>query len=287
MITRNWLVLGTVLALQTVPHAFASLGAEGSGGGNTLGGKLVESYNVDLDKLSGYNELYKPVMDTLNAKLPFLGLTFSGDANQIAWYLIPATLKSRSETVTGLPFPSDQVAVQKSGEVWIDQDLFNSLDPSERGKLLLHEVILSELLPEVGANQSDYGASIAGTNETAIMAVVRKTTDFLAKSYQKSDAVLAQELGKIADWNYAFIAQIDDYNTAQNGFHESDNFTNTPAGLYTKTEIDAEGLKVCSPYSNVMCKTKKVSSDSTFQAPPSAQFRNELNSILGKASSQN
>ncbi len=130
---------------ENVPHR-AVEGNSNGGGGNSLGGKLIESYIKDpMFEIPAYSNVVEPMFELLATKSPCLTKVYQTNINKLTWYFIPSRLKELSESVTGIPFLSDQIAVPKmsTNEVWIDSDLFESLDSDlERGKLIIHEAVL-------------------------------------------------------------------------------------------------------------------------------------------------
>jgi hypothetical protein len=183
-----------------------SVGTAGGGGGNTLGGKLVESYNVKPSTLPGYDQYFKPILDAIKAKVPRAGGLMEYTLDSAEWYLIPGMVKPQSEQVTGLPFPSDQVAVQKQGEIWIDQDMDEALEPKEQGKLILHEVVLALLRRTDGWSDGDG----SDDKSQAIMRDVRKLTNLISDNYLGSEDDLSNAL-QILQSHWAHYCAVDHF----------------------------------------------------------------------------
>ncbi|MFZ3231469.1 MAG: hypothetical protein WA160_14780 [Pseudobdellovibrio sp.] len=133
------------------------LGFEGQdrGGGNMLGGKMIESYiKSPLEELKDGRALNERLQIVKSKSEDLYSLLMEG-LHMGTWYFIPASLKELSQNITGIPFSSDQTAVQvfSTQEIWVDQSIYSSADPSsdefggsiEREKLLVHESIMAGL----------------------------------------------------------------------------------------------------------------------------------------------
>lgn len=121
-------------------------GNSNGGGGNSLDGKMIESFIKDpVFEVPSYQNVVAPLFELLKIKSPCLAKVYQTNINKLTWYFIPARLKGLTESITGIPFLSDQIAVPNMSlhEIWIDLDLFEALDSEvERAKLLVHEAIL-------------------------------------------------------------------------------------------------------------------------------------------------
>lgn len=144
-------LLSLVLGLQT-----AVAGGRSDGGGNVLGGKMIESYLVDPTTLPEYSQETAPRLQILEGKNHGLAALVRYGIENLAWYFIPADLKELSQDVTGLPFGSTQIAIQNfvTKEAWIDADAYRGLqNDTERAKLLVHEALLARLGPLLPADR--------------------------------------------------------------------------------------------------------------------------------------
>lgn len=142
-------ILLIILTMLFSFNTFANLGRE-SGGGNILGGKMVESYIIDPMTLSDADALNQRLLILKEKNIDLYTLIKKG-LNKPTWYFIPGALKELSENITGIPFVTDQIAIQnfKTNEIWIDQSLYSSeatglINSTERQKLLVHEAIMGE-----------------------------------------------------------------------------------------------------------------------------------------------
>lgn len=193
------LILAVVGALSSA-HALD----KDRGGGNIIDNKLVESYQRDITTIPGYKEVVVPVLTSLQKKVPQFGEFLISQSQSFSFYLIPANLHPLAEEVTGLPFPSDQTAIQSSNEVWVDSGLFAKMARSEQGKLLLHEIILHAA--KTTWHQAD---------SRDVMAVVRATTEYLAKHFTDDDVSLSEQLLGIANWPYYMLTPASEIAAAE------------------------------------------------------------------------
>jgi len=144
-------ILSSILIVQ---KSFAQMGQD-RGGGNMLGGKMIESYIKNpIEDLKDGRALGERLEIVRSKSEDFYSLIIEG-LEMTTWYFIPSSLKQLSQNITGIPFSSNQAAIQifDTQEIWIDQTTFNSADPLkdefggsiEREKLLVHEAIMAGL----------------------------------------------------------------------------------------------------------------------------------------------
>ncbi len=141
----------SVLFLQII--SFQTHGGQDRGGGNTLGGKMIESYIKNPKSLYD-GTLLDQRLKLLKEKNIDLYSILEKGLRVPLWYFIPGNLKELSETVTGIPFSSEQTAIQSisTNEIWVDQTSYDSLDLDlnskssiEKQKLLAHEALIGGL----------------------------------------------------------------------------------------------------------------------------------------------
>lgn len=136
-----------ILFFVIMSKCLSIAGANGSGGANSLGGKMIESYIKEPNKLRGYSMFYVQ-LNILKNKSPDLYAVLSEGLSNSTWYFIPGSLKELSINVTGIPFGSDQTAIQvfKTREIWVDQNKYDSLESdNERATAIAHEALLAGL----------------------------------------------------------------------------------------------------------------------------------------------
>lgn len=122
-------------------------GTGDGGGGNGVGGRVLESYIVDPTQLDAFKEhlgsLFKDRQpeDTNNG-----GWTSKAYFKLKTWYIAPVKLKPLPNESLGLSFAANQtqqLAIQNTKAIWIDQDYFNKMNSEEQAQLLLHEVVMN------------------------------------------------------------------------------------------------------------------------------------------------
>jgi hypothetical protein len=118
-------------------------GTVDSGGGNCLpGDKCLEEFAFDIEERDEARDVVLPIIN----RLAKTHLRFAGAMLHIlkerTWYLVPVKLQELPAKDVGVSFPSDQVALQTRGAVWINSNLFNNLQPQSRARLILHEVLM-------------------------------------------------------------------------------------------------------------------------------------------------
>ncbi len=122
-------------------------GPSDGGGGDICNGKLIESYRVDITELDEYKEVVQPILDKLISKddkkttSPFM---FSPKMKN--WYIINCKLQDIPKERKGLFLESYQAAIHTSREVFIDSKAYASMAKEEKGKLLLHEMVMGYYL---------------------------------------------------------------------------------------------------------------------------------------------
>lgn len=189
-LTKVFICILTTFILE-VANAGA-LGTNSGGGGNSINNQIIESYNKPIEEITGYKDFLFPRLKEIQDKLPNFGLFLTKNLETMSWYVIPARLKTVASEYTGLPFESDQLTVNniKTKEVFIDEDLFNSLvSQEEKGRHLLHEILEASLLQYY--SETEFGNQ---------MKVVRLSVNLLSKSDRLTSEELSLGLQKIS-WN--------------------------------------------------------------------------------------
>ena len=216
--TKNF--LGSLITKASMTFVLASTltlsavaGPISDGGGNAVNYKIIESYHKDINDLSSYKNYTLPLLNDLKTKLPHFVNVIEKQQSKMTFYFVPRKNKLLAEKYTGLPFESDQVALNKieSGEVFIDEDLANKMSPNERGLLLLHEIIESIVLKD--RSPSSYAKE---------MNRVRKTVIILAQTQKLSPAEIRERLLEVhpiwKDQNLTrlwTVGQINDFERQQ------------------------------------------------------------------------
>ncbi|WP_413290200.1 hypothetical protein [Bdellovibrio sp. HCB337] len=131
-----------------VPPSHNEGGIDGGGGGNGLDGKPLESFRVDLNQQAAYLRVKTQVIDKLVTRFPKLAADILHISEERAWYLIPTELRNLPAARIGVGFRTDQIALQKLKEVWINDLLFAKMEPRQQETLILHELIMGVRLLE-------------------------------------------------------------------------------------------------------------------------------------------
>jgi hypothetical protein len=117
-------------------------GPSDGGGGDTCNNKMIESYKVDIVLLPEYKEFVQPVIDKVTKDgsplmiTPFLK----------TWYIIDCKLKNIPPERKGLYLETYQTAIHTSREIFIDASSYKKMAQEEKGKLLLHEMVMAYYL---------------------------------------------------------------------------------------------------------------------------------------------
>jgi len=117
-------------------------GIDGGGGGNGLSGKPLESFRVDLTQKTAYKRLRENVLNKLTVSFPQLAADLLHITEERSWYLIPTELRNLPAAKIGVSFKTDQIALQKLKEVWVNDLLFAKMAESEQETLILHELLM-------------------------------------------------------------------------------------------------------------------------------------------------
>lgn len=124
------------------PKQNQSMGGIHGGGGNAIEGRLVASYLTAFESIPGYKN-YLVYDQALKKKLPtFYRESLLEARKNLSFYVLPSSdFNELSILRTGIPAKSDQVALQKDKEVWINKTEFMKLNSDEeRGRFLMHEL---------------------------------------------------------------------------------------------------------------------------------------------------
>lgn len=125
-----------------VPPSNQEGGIDGGGGGNGLDGKPLESFRVDLTQQASYQRVRANVIEKLKTSFPKLAADLIHISEERAWYLIPTELRNLPAARIGVSFKTDQIALQKLKEVWVNDLLFSKMEPRQQETLVLHELVM-------------------------------------------------------------------------------------------------------------------------------------------------
>ena len=180
-----------------------ALGPGGTGGGNTVGGQLIDdAVNEGVVKLTPAQVTVNvaPYLTNLDAKLPGFANALRKGLGGIFWYLDPKALKQSGGCVddTSLDFGSQQVvrACQTTFDVRIDMNW------SKDNAALLNQLMLHELL----VYQTLHGAK--NVSEEGLFAVSRELRDTNPQAELSADE-LADLVKRAGFGDYATKALYD------------------------------------------------------------------------------
>lgn len=125
-----------------VPPSNNAGGIDGGGGGNGLDGKPLESFRVDLTQQDSYQRVRANVIEKLATRFPKFAADLIHISEERSWYLIPTELRNLPAARIGVSFKTDQIALQKLKEVWVNDLLFSKMAPHEQETLVLHELVM-------------------------------------------------------------------------------------------------------------------------------------------------
>jgi hypothetical protein len=113
-----------------------------SGGGNSVGGRPIDSYAFDPFGRDEIKDTIVPMITQLaKTHLKFAGALYN-ILREKTWYLVPVELNKLSAKEIGVSFPNDQMALQTRREVYIASKLFNPAAEEDRATLIVHELLM-------------------------------------------------------------------------------------------------------------------------------------------------
>lgn len=154
-------------------------GGDGSGGGNTINGKIIEKYRVDITQTPEYRTFVVPVLTQLKKIYSDFGESLEKVATKKTWYMIPIPIKTLPPKIVGLGHLDlrnvdyKQPSIQTLFSVWTDQNKYNQLGGlREKAEHLLHELAL-------GLYENEFETNLAEAEEKArnVAAALMNVTD--------------------------------------------------------------------------------------------------------------
>ena len=123
----------------------ATEGTNSSGGGTGIDGKVFESYSVNPTSLPAYTKFIKPLLENIK-RSSYNFIQYENIFKSKPFYIAPVALKKLGKDDLGVSFfksDTQQIARQSLKEIWIDKDIFDSMEEKDQAELLVHEFIMS------------------------------------------------------------------------------------------------------------------------------------------------
>jgi len=158
-------ILLNSIALLAISHsALAAQGGTSGGGGNTLHGKLIETYGGhSVHELKGYDA----AIARLTALVPTFAIRQAQGMAAKQIYLIPESFGPLPLRATQLDFETDLPCYQTEDEVFCNPEKLDEMSASEQSDLFIHEAAMNARLAD-----SDGGPSI-GDLRAAVATLIR------------------------------------------------------------------------------------------------------------------
>lgn len=113
----------------------------------------LESFMFDVTQQTQFKESIRPIIENLSKILP----KFAADLYHIGinrkWYAIPGSLDGISSSNIGVPFTSDQLAIQSLFSVFVYQISFEKIPVKDSALLILHELVMGTYLLNYTSNK--------------------------------------------------------------------------------------------------------------------------------------
>lgn len=217
-------------------------GPSDGGGGDTCNGRVIESFRVDITELPEYKEFVAPVVEkTFPKDTKFANSPFLFSAKMKNWYIIDCKLQDIPKESKGLYLESFQTAIHTSREIFIDSASYSAMSKEERGRLLLHEMVMSFYLMKFSSIDDLCKIS---ANCTPDVLILSKWKIYRPEPYRPLDAEDHQKIRSVTAWLFAQNESLDfnKFNTmlARNDFDKR--FTMVGGGKSETTEIDPQVL---------------------------------------------
>lgn len=128
-------------------------GTDSTGGGNSINGKPVDDYILNLRKLDAYDQHLKPLVLKLEINYPSLAADFKHLIHRRMWYFVPGDINAISSSILGTYAKTDQLALQDLNKVWVDNNLFQKMESRSQAVLIVHEIVMGIKLMQFKSKQ--------------------------------------------------------------------------------------------------------------------------------------
>lgn len=167
---------------KTVEKAGKASDADPQGGHWTGGGngtefcKPLESCRFYPENGEEYGKFLAPVVALIETKAPGMAVELRRVFTDKAWYLGPENAEVLPSGKIGVSFKTtQQLAIQSKHEVWIARDSFAKLNPGEKTRLIVHEMLMALRVAVLLEEKSDFWEHLPN----------RKAKDLSAEDYQQ------------------------------------------------------------------------------------------------------
>lgn len=195
-----------------IATASRSQGPGDGGGGDTCNGKLIESFKTDITQLQEYKKYITPIIDKISPGVfkDVFTLRDLLEPNNKSWYLVECKLQDVPKSKKGLYLDSYQTAFQNDREVFVDLTSYSKMNPENKAKLLLHEMLMALYLTNnISTNdlcqlKSVQGKCIDDKLETQYATIkLGKRTDLKNIETVDLNAKAHQNIRALVDWTWS------------------------------------------------------------------------------------
>lgn len=120
----------------------ADMGGVDGGGGTSYRGRPVDSYRVDILKKPEDAAGILAAIDRIAQVNPMFAAVMMHIVRERSWIMIPGDLHKIPSIKMGIHVETDQVAIHKMREIWINSRLLDEMSPVDRQTLLVHEIVM-------------------------------------------------------------------------------------------------------------------------------------------------
>ncbi len=180
-------------------------GPTDSGGGHGLNGKPLESFIKKLTDVPAFKNFVQPMLRELFKKHENLAVDLHHISSARSWYFVPTDLKDIPSYFAGAQFKTEQLAIHRSKEIWINSVLFEKMkqddvdDKLAQEKLLIHELVMGVLFMQF---QPNLDKCLAASNKWLLMETTAiETAEMFQINYDNERNHCRKNLNSILDLN--------------------------------------------------------------------------------------
>lgn len=128
----------------TAPNPLPGTGSGGTvdgGGEHGVDGRPLESFRTDIESIKEM----KPLLDLID-NVSTVDRVFAGELlhilRQRSWNFVPVKLQDIPSWKIGAYFKTDQIAIHRLDDVYIDANLFEKMTADDKRLTILHEMVM-------------------------------------------------------------------------------------------------------------------------------------------------